>query len=117
MKKAWMPITPSRQASAKTSASPTPGVDRLRPLDEGQRLEPIAQHRGELEVHRLGRLGHLRAQLGLHLGRLAREEVLRVADQFGIFLDPDPPDARRRATLDLVEQARPVARLEEAVGA
>ena len=93
------------------------GIDRLRPLDEGQRLQPVAQDRGQFEVHRLGRRLHLGAQLGLDLGRLPAEEVLRIGDQFGIGGLVDPADARRRAALDLVEQARPVAPLEEAVGA
>ena len=93
------------------------GIDRLTALDEGQRLQPVAQHGGQFEVHALGRRLHLLAQLGLHPGRLARQEILGVADQFGIAARVDPPDARRRASLDLVQQARPVARLEEAVGA
>src|SRR3546814_16207656 len=41
----------------------------------------------------------------------------RIVDQLGIIGLADPADARRRAALDLVEQARAVARLEEAVGA
>src|SRR3546814_13006582 len=45
------------------------------------------------------------------------EEGFRIVDQLGIIGLADPADARRRAALDLVEQARAVARLEEAVGA
>src|SRR3546814_5050247 len=45
------------------------------------------------------------------------EEGFRIVDQLGIIGLADPADARRRAALDLVEQARAVARLEETVGA
>src|SRR3546814_3752602 len=45
------------------------------------------------------------------------EEILRVAHQFGILILADPPDARRRAATNLVEQARPRAVGEETVGA
>src|SRR3546814_9902364 len=71
---------------------------------------------GKLEIHIVGRGFHLRTELGLYIGRLAREEGFRIVDQLGIIGLADPADARRRAALDLVEQARAVARLEEAVG-
>ena len=93
------------------------GVDRLAALDEGQRAQPVAEDRGELEIHRLGRLGHQPPELLLDLGRLAAEEVLRVADQLGIAGFVDAADAGRRAAADLVEQAGPRAVGEEAVGA
>ena len=69
------------------------GVDELRPLDEGQRLETIAQDHRALEIHRLGGALHLRAQLGLDLRRLAGEELLRLADQLGIAIRVDAADA------------------------
>src|SRR3546814_5182960 len=50
------------------------GVDRLAALDEGERLEPIAQDRGKLEIHIVGRGFHLRTELGLYIGRLRSEE-------------------------------------------
>ena len=93
------------------------GVDELRSLDEGQRAQPVAQHGGELKVHRRGRGLHLRAKLRLDVGGLAGEEFLRVCDELVIAGLVDPADARGRAALDLVQQAWPVARLEEAVGA
>ena len=93
------------------------GVDRLAALDEGQRAQPVAIDRRQLEIQRLGGLGHLLAELLLHRGRLAAEEVLRVGDQLGIAGLVDPADARRRAAPDLVEQAGPDAVGEEAVGA
>ena len=93
------------------------GMDRLAALDVGQRAQPVAVDRGQLEILRLGRLGHLLAELRLHPGRLAGEESLGVGDQLGIVGLVDPADARRRAAPDLVEQARPRAVGEEAVGA
>src|SRR3546814_4881678 len=45
------------------------------------------------------------------------EEGFRIVDQLGIIGLAEPADERRRAALDLVEQERAVARLEEAVGA
>ena len=41
-------------------------VDRLRPLYEGQRLQPVAQHRGTFEIKRLRRALHFRGKLRLH---------------------------------------------------
>ena len=93
------------------------GVDRLRPLDEGQRLQPVAQHRRLLEIHRVGGFGHRVAEPLLHRGRAAFEEVLRVAHQPGIVRLRYAIDAGRRAAPDLVEQARPRPVRKEAVGA
>ena len=93
------------------------GVDRLRALDEGRRAQPVAQHGGAFEVEVLGGTGHLRFDLALHRAGLAAEEVLRLAHQRGIAHLVDPADARGRAALDLVEQARPVTPGKKAVGA
>jgi len=92
-------------------------IDRLAALNEGQRLEAIADDGGLLEIHRIGRSLHRGAELLLHLGRLATQEILRVADQFGIALRVDAIDAGGRAALDLIEQAGARAIGEEAVGA
>src|SRR2546423_883702 len=85
----------------------TLGVNRLAALDIGQRPQPIAIDRGELEILAVCRLGHGPRQAALYPNRFAGEELLRFADELTIILDADPPDARRRAALDLVEQARP----------
>ncbi|PAV73415.1 hypothetical protein WR25_02400 [Diploscapter pachys] len=77
-------------------------IDRLRALHERQRLQPVAQQRGQFEVHIFRRRLHLRAELGLHLGRLAGQEVAAVVDQFLVPVLVDPPDARCRAALDLL---------------
>ena len=91
------------------------GMDRLAALDIGQRAQPVAIDRGELEILLLGRLGHLLAEPRLHAGRLAGEELLRVGDQLGI--SRLARSARRTApsSADLVEQARPRAVGEKAV--
>src|SRR3546814_2058304 len=70
------------------------GVDRLAALDEGERLEPIAQDRGKLAIHLVGRGFHLRTELGLYIGRLAREEGFRIVDQLGIIGLADPADRK-----------------------
>jgi len=93
------------------------GVDRLVALDEGQRLQPVAVDRRHLEIERIGGLFHRLAELLLHLGRLARQEIARIIDQFGIILLADPVDAGRRAAPDLIEQTGPRAIVEETVGA
>ena len=92
-------------------------MNRLAPLDIGQRAKSVAIDRGQLIVLLLGRLGHLLAKPGLNPGRLAGEELFRVLDQLGIILLADPPDAGGGAAPDLVEQAGPGAVGEEAVGA
>ena len=92
------------------------GIDRLAALDEGERAQPVAQDGGKLEVHSFGRRRHLVGEFFLHLRRFAGEERLRILDQLGIIFPGDTIDARRRAALDLVEQAGPRAVLEEAVG-
>jgi hypothetical protein len=43
------------------------------------------------------------------------QEIARLPHQIGIVVLADPPDARRRTALDLVEQARPVAPRHEAI--
>ena len=93
------------------------GVDRLTALDIGERAQAIAIDRGELEVHRLRGVAHQGLQLLLDLGRLAAEEILRVADQLVIAGFVDPADAGSRAAADLVEQAGPGSVREKAVGA
>ncbi len=93
------------------------GIDRLRPLDEGQRLQPVAQHRRLFEVEIGRRRLHRLAQLRLHPGRFAHQEIARIADQLGIARLVDAIDARRRTTADLIEQTGPVAAVVKPVGA
>ena len=92
------------------------GMHRLAALDVGQRPEAVAIDRRQLVIPRIRRRSHGRREARLHIGRLAGEERLGVGDQLGIFLAADAVDAGRRAALDLIEQARPRAVGEEAVG-
>ena len=93
------------------------GMHRLATLDEGERLQPVAEYRGELEIHGFGRARHRVAQSLLHRGRAAFQKILRIADEFGIIGLVDTIDTRRRTAPDLIEQARPRTIGEEAVGA
>ena len=92
-------------------------VDALLRLHRRERRQPVAVDRGALEVERLRRLLHLDGELLLHGAALAGEERGRFAHEFRIFGELDLARARRRAALDLVQQARPRAAFEEAVGA
>ena len=83
------------------------GMDRLAALDVGQRPQPVAIDGGQLIILAVRGLGHLARQARLDAGRLAGEELLRLADQLAIVFAADAPDAGRRAALDLVEQAGP----------
>src|SRR3954447_25925452 len=80
------------------------GMHRLAALDVGQSPQPVAIDGGKLVILSFGGLRHRLAQPPLHPGRFAREELLRLAHQLGIFLLANAPDARRRAALDLIEQ-------------
>ena len=118
MKKAWMPITPSLHASAKMSASPTPSaliawLPWMKVSARSRSRSTAASSKSMFSAA----ASICAPSLAWTWVDLPARNVLRVADQFGIARLVDPPDARRRAALDLVEQARPVARLEEAVGA
>ncbi len=93
------------------------GMDGLAALDIGERAQAVAIDRGQLEIHRLRGVAHQRLQLLLDLGRLAAEEILRVADQLVIAGLVDPADAGGRAAADLVEQAGPRPVREKAVRA
>ena len=82
-------------------------IDALGRLHLRQRLDAIAQRGGAFEFQRLGRLGHIPGQLGLHLRRLALQEPLRIRHQRAIARLVDMADARGGAALDLVKQAGP----------
>ena len=47
-----------RRESEDIGVAEPVGVDRLAALDEGQRFQPVADHRRLLIVHRLGGLRH-----------------------------------------------------------
>jgi hypothetical protein len=82
-------------------------LDRLLMQHARQRADPVAQLCCLLELERLGARRHLRLQRVDQLLLLARQESLGVGDVLGVVLGRDVADARPRAALDLVEQARP----------
>ncbi len=96
---------------------PAAGVvlDRLLVQHAGQRADPVADLGRLLELERLGALHHLGLQRVHQLLLLALQEALGVGDVLGIVLDRDVVDARARAALDLIEQARPRAVREHRV--
>src|SRR3546814_3719727 len=53
------------------------GVDRLAALDEGERLEPIAQDRGKLEIHIVGRGFHFGSRSEEHTSEL--QSLMRIS--------------------------------------
>ena len=92
-------------------------VDALGGLYDRQRLDPVAQGGGAFKLHRVGGVLHLTRQLGLHLRRLALQEALGVGDRHRVIFRADLADAGRAAPFDLMQQARPGARVKGAVGA
>src|SRR5690348_15861022 len=127
-KSSMPPILPATDEEGLDRHRPSPARERehvgvaepfrmngLAALDVGQRAQPVAIDRGQLEIALLSGLGHRSRQARQHSGRLAGEEFLRFPNQLTIFLATDPPDARRRAALDLVEQARTRSVGEKAV--
>ena len=92
-------------------------IDALRRLRRRQRGEPVAVDRGALEIERGRGLLHLAGQLVAHRLALAGQKGVGLAHQLGIFGEIDLLGARRRAALDLMQQARPRAAFEKAVRA
>ena len=90
-------------------------INRLRPLNEGQRLQPVAQHGRTFEIERFGRALHFLRQLCLHIRRFAVEEGFGICDQPIIRLVINSANAWRGAALDLIQQAWPVAIVEKTV--
>ena len=84
-------------------------LDRLLVQHARQRADPVADLGRLLELQRLGALQHLGLERIHQLLLLALQEALGVGDVLGVVLDRDVVDARPRAALDLVQQARPGA--------
>ena len=89
----------------------------LATLDVGQRAQPVAIDGRELVILSLGGFGHRARQPRLDADGLAGKELLGLADQLAIGIISNAADARGRAALDLIEQARPRSVGEKAVGA
>ena len=99
----------SSSANATTSASvPSPNTTVCFSSARLQRPDVVAQPGGPLEVELLGRGGHLLFHVAGQPVGLARQEVAEVEHDPAVLLGADPTDARRRALVDVAEQARPV---------
>src|SRR5690242_4980962 len=84
-------------------------------MDMAHCADAIAQLRRALEIHLLGRFVHLLGELILNEPALSGEELFRLRDQRRVMLLIDAAYARRAAALDLIEQTRPRAALEDRV--
>ena len=73
-----------------------------------QRAEVVAQPRGPFEIELLGRGVHLLFELAGEPVGLAGQEVAEVQHDLAMLFGADPADARRRAFVDVAEQARTV---------
>ena len=92
-------------------------VDALAHLDVGKRLDAVTIGRGRLEFERVARRGHAIGKPTLDLPAAAREEGPRLLHQHVVVGFADPAHARRRATLDLILQARPRAAIQHRIRA
>ncbi len=81
------------------------GHDLLALARHPQRVEPVAQPRGALEVEVLGRLLHLGQEPALHVVGVAGQERHEVGHHGVVALVVHRPDARARAPLDVEQQA------------
>ena len=73
-----------------------------------ERTEVVAQPRRPLEVEFTGRRGHPLFEFPGEPVGLAGQEVAEVEHDPAMLLGADPSDARRRALVDVAEQARPL---------
>ena len=86
-----------------------PGLHRLLVQDFGQRAHLVAQLGRLFELQPLGMLHHPRLEPLQHRLGLPVQESLGVVHVLPVVLRRDQVHARRRAALDLVQQARPGA--------
>ena len=82
-----------------------------------QRRDLVLERRGAFELQRLRRLQHLRLEVAQQRAGVASQQPHRTLQQGFVVLPRDEPDARRRASPDLVLDARPRAVVEHVVGA
>ena len=90
-------------------------IDILMRLHLCERADTVAQLGSRLEIERFARILHGLRQTLLHGTALSRQKIMGFRHQLGIGGLRDPAHARRRAALDLEEQARPRPVLEIAV--
>ena len=93
------------------------GIDGLVGGDVSQRPEPVAVFGGLLVVEPVGRFLHQALIHLAHVLALAAQEAHGLPDQRVVLVEADLAGARRRAALDLMQQARPRAALEHGVRA
>ncbi len=93
------------------------GIDALLGGDEAHRGDAVAVARRLLEIEPLRRLLHRFGKLRLHQLAAPAEKGFGLLDEDLVILPGDLAGARGRATLDLIEEARAGAILEDAVGA
>src|SRR3954468_10495876 len=92
-------------------------IDALMRLHRRERRKAVAIDRRTFEIERIRRLLHFARELLLYGAALAGEEQRRLAHELGVALVRDLAGARRRATLDLMQQARPRAAFVYRIGA
>ena len=101
-----------------TSASPTElTLIPWRVVIWASALQAITDRRGLLEGERLAGDGHLLLQACLDGVASPCEKIMGLVQELGISMGLDPPDAGRRAALDLILKAGPRPVREDAVGA
>ena len=91
-------------------------IDPLMALYHGKRGEPVAINGSPLEIERFGSFLHLAGKGFLDRRTAARQELLGLGDQLRIVAKRYLAGTRRRAALDLVEQAWAGAGFIDAVG-
>ena len=101
------PAGPSFRPNASRSPNSGLAIFCCRVAQRLDRLERVAQLRGLLEPFFGGRLGHALAQRVHQLVVAAFEEQLRVSTAMRYSPPSRSRDARRRAALDVVLEARP----------
>ena len=92
-------------------------VDVLVGLDVGQGPDPVAIDGGGLEIQARGGRFHGLGEGALHARRASGQEVARLLDKGGVVAGRDPPDAGRRAALDLIHEAGARPAGEDGIGA
>src|SRR5260370_3003106 len=92
-------------------------VDILLALHVGEGANAVADERGGLKIERLGSRLHVFGEGRLDVLPAPAQEVARLGDEASIVFPIEAPNARRAATLDLIEKAGPRTAGEHAVAA
>ena len=92
-------------------------IDALVRLHIGERGEAVAVSSGGLEIEALRCRGHVLLDFAADRLTATGEEIVRLLHQLCVVLKGNHTGARRRAPLDLVEQARTGAALEDGIRA